>query len=49
VWPQASELIVSGSVAGDAFGTSVAISGTTAVVGGPHNGGTGSAGVFYSV
>ena len=46
-WSQQAELIGSDSAAGDGFGTSVAVSGTTAVAGAPgHDSSTGAAYVF---
>ena len=46
-WSQQTELTASGGAAGDQFGSSVAITGSTAVVGAPSgNSGTGAAYVF---
>ena len=45
-WTQVAEPIGSDSVAGDHFATSVAVTGTTAVVGAPGHGGMGSGYVF---
>ena len=45
-WKQVAELARSDTVAGDDFGNSVAMSGTTAVVGAPDPKGAGRAYVF---
>jgi hypothetical protein len=46
-WPQRAELTAAGSAQGDKFGLSVAIAGTTAVIGAPlNNGGAGAAYVY---
>jgi FG-GAP repeat len=46
VWTQVAELQGSDTVVGDSFGTSVSVSGTTAVVGAPGHTGGGAAYVF---
>ena len=48
-WKQAAELSGSDTIAGDAFGYSVAVSGATAVVGAPIHGDAGSAYVFTKI
>ncbi|MGA3354973.1 MAG: FG-GAP repeat protein [Acidimicrobiales bacterium] len=48
-WKQAAEPNGSDTIAGDAFGYSVAVSGTTAVVGAPIHGDAGSAYVFTKI
>ena len=45
-WAEKAKLVASDPAFGDSFGTSVSLSGDTAVVGAPHDGGAGSAYVF---
>ena len=47
-WQQAAELTSSDEAAGDGFGTAVAVSGSTIVVGAPNHAGGGAAYVFTS-
>jgi hypothetical protein len=45
-WAQAAEIVGSDTISGDSFGSSVAISGTTAIAGAPAHAGAGRAYVF---